>query len=169
MTPSEDWDLIIEAKVLKAVVRAMDPYTKRLDDHERSTGRAVENALTPVVKQMTKMQTDADRTAETLKAATERTAAFATEDRERLALRVREDGERLAETAAKRVVEETLSVLGIKVKDPTVFTELLTFVRELRDVINAGKKQAMFALIGIIMMAIGSGLWLGIKAGMMKP
>ncbi len=169
MTPSEDWELIIETKVLKAVVRAMAPYTKQLDDQVRSTERAVENALAPALKQMTKLQSDADRAAETLKAATERTAAFATEDRERLALRVREDGERMAETAAKRVVEETLSVLGIKVKDPTVFTELLTFVRELRDVINAGKKQAMFALIGIIMMAIGTGLWAGFKAGLMKP
>jgi len=84
-------------------------------------------------------------------------------------LRVREDGERVAESSAKRVVEETLLSLGIKVKEPAVFSELLGFVRELRDVINAGKKQAMFALIGIIMMAIGTGLWAGFKAGMIKP
>jgi len=169
MTPSEDWDLIIEAKVLKAIVRAIDPYTRQLDEQVHVTERVIENALMPVVKQMTKMQSDADRAAESLKAATERTAAFATEDRERLALRVREDGERLAETSAKRVVEETLTVLGIDTKKPAMFVELIAFVRELRDVTNAGKRQAMFALIGIVMMAIGTGLWAGFKAGMMKP
>ena len=165
---SDDPDLVLEAKILKAVTRGVAPYAQEVDELKESLA-TVNRALQSYAKQIREMQESAERTTTAAEEAAKRLAKNATEDRERLAINVREAAERQASEVAEKVVDRMMRSLGLDPDKPTDFVKDMLFVKELRETFSAARKHAITVLVGIVMMGIATGIWASLKSGAIKP
>lgn len=61
-------------------------------------------------------------------------------------------------------VRETFERLGVDVADPIEFQRDLQSLREWRLVVQAARKHAILALLGVLVTGSAAALWIGVKS-----
>ena len=68
--------------------------------------------------------------------------------------------------AVRLAVQETLVTMGMDATDPLQLQKDMAFIRELRETSEKVKSRGLLVLMGILVTALASAVWLGIKASL---
>lgn len=66
----------------------------------------------------------------------------------------------------RTAVEQTLITMGMDASDPLQLQADMAFIRELRETSEKVKSRGLFVLVGLLVTAFCSAIWLGIKAAL---
>tara|TARA_R110002167_G_C12707228_1_gene655160 strand:- start:49612 stop:49908 length:297 start_codon:yes stop_codon:yes gene_type:complete len=71
--------------------------------------------------------------------------------------------------AVRMAVQETLITLGMDAGNPLQLQQDMAFIRELRETSEKVKSRGLLILVGLLMTALASAVWLGFKASLGTP
>jgi len=71
--------------------------------------------------------------------------------------------------AVRLAVKETLITLGMDATNPLGLQQDMAFIRDLREGTEKIKARGLFVLVGLLVTAAVTAVWLGIKASLGTP